>query len=116
MAHRLYLTNYCQVKAIKVTPKLTEHGLESSLANKRTVRWLDFYRDLIIHVLLITFSCSHHVSAGEFESAVAGGFSDAKRSARIIRRLGQGADHPILLNLPETSYLKGLLLHTMAGR
>jgi 23S rRNA (cytosine1962-C5)-methyltransferase len=66
--------------------------------------------------VLATFSCSHHVSAGEFESAVAGGFSDAKRSARIIRRLGQGADHPILLNLPETSYLKGLLLHTMAGR
>ena len=66
--------------------------------------------------VLATFSCSHHVSAGEFESAVAGGFSDAKRSARIIRRLGQGADHPILLNLPETSYLKGLLLDAMAGR
>ena len=59
MAPRLYLTNYRKVKAIKVTPKLTEHGLESSLANKRTVRWLDFYRDLIIHVLLVTFSCSH---------------------------------------------------------
>ena len=66
--------------------------------------------------VLATFSCSHHVSAGEFESAVAGGFSDARRSARIIRRLGQGADHPILLNLPETSYLKGLLLEAMAGR
>jgi 23S rRNA (cytosine1962-C5)-methyltransferase len=65
---------------------------------------------------LATFSCSHHVSAEEFESAVASGFSDARRSARIIERLGQGADHPVLLNLPETFYLKGLLLDVMAGR
>jgi 23S rRNA (cytosine1962-C5)-methyltransferase len=66
--------------------------------------------------VLATFSCSHHVSAGEFESAVADGFSDATRSARIIRRLGQAADHPILLHIPETSYLKGVLLEGMAGR
>jgi len=66
--------------------------------------------------VLATFSCSYHVSASEFDSAVASGFSDARRSARIIRRLGQGADHPVLLHLPETSYLKGLLLDAMAGR
>jgi 23S rRNA (cytosine1962-C5)-methyltransferase len=66
--------------------------------------------------VLATFSCSHHVSAVEFESAVADGFLDARRSARIIRRLGQAADHPILLHIPETSYLKGLLLEAMAGR
>ncbi len=66
--------------------------------------------------VLATFSCSHHVSAEEFESAVASGFFDAKRSARIIQRLGQGADHPVLLHLPETFYLKGLLLDAMAGR
>jgi 23S rRNA (cytosine1962-C5)-methyltransferase len=66
--------------------------------------------------VLATFSCSHHVSAEEFESAVAGGFHDARRSARIMRRLGQGADHPVLLHLPETFYLKGLLLDAMAGR
>jgi 23S rRNA (cytosine1962-C5)-methyltransferase len=66
--------------------------------------------------VLATFSCSHHVSAHEFDSAVAGGFADAMRSARIIRRLSQAADHPILLHLPETSYLKGLLLDAMTGR
>ena len=71
---------------------------------------------LLAQGVLATFSCSHHVSAGEFDSAVAGGFSDARRSARIIRRLGQGADHPVLLHLPETFYLKGLLLDAMAGR
>ncbi|HEY5952790.1 MAG TPA: class I SAM-dependent rRNA methyltransferase [Terrimicrobiaceae bacterium] len=66
--------------------------------------------------VLATFSCSHHVSAEEFESAIAGGFADARRSARIFQRLGQGADHPVLLHLPETFYLKGLLLDAMAGR
>jgi 23S rRNA (cytosine1962-C5)-methyltransferase len=66
--------------------------------------------------LLVTFSCSHHVMADEFESAVAGGFSDARRSARLIQRLSQAADHPILLHLPETFYLKGLLLEAITGR
>lgn len=66
--------------------------------------------------VLATFSCSHHVSAEEFESSVASGFADARRSARIMRRLGQGPDHPVLLHLPETFYLKGLLLDAMAGR
>ncbi|HEU4680078.1 MAG TPA: rRNA large subunit methyltransferase I, partial [Terrimicrobiaceae bacterium] len=66
--------------------------------------------------VLATFSCSHHVSAEEFESAIAAGFADARRSARIFQRLGQGADHPVLLHLPETFYLKGLLLDAMAGR
>ncbi len=66
--------------------------------------------------LLATFSCSHHVSAAEFEAAVANGFWDAGRSARIVRRLGQAADHPVLLHVPETSYFKGLFLEAMPGR
>lgn len=66
--------------------------------------------------LLATFSCSHHVSAEEFESSVADGFADAGRSARILTRLTQSADHPAVLHLPETGYLKGLLLEMMPGR
>jgi 23S rRNA (cytosine1962-C5)-methyltransferase len=66
--------------------------------------------------LLATFSCSHHVSVKEFESSVTAGFFDAKRSARIIRRLVQGPDHPVLLHLPETFYLKGFFLDVPTGR
>jgi len=66
--------------------------------------------------VLATFSCSHHVSAGEFESAVAEGLTDARRSARVLHRLTQAADHPAVLHLPETCYLKGLLLEVMPGR
>jgi 23S rRNA (cytosine1962-C5)-methyltransferase len=73
-------------------------------------------RLLAPHGLLATFSCSHHVAADEFESAIAEGFGDAKRSARILQRLGQATDHPAVLHLPETFYLKGLLLEMMPGR
>jgi len=66
--------------------------------------------------LLATFSCSHHVSAEEFESAVAEGLADARRSARIAGRFAQAADHPAMLHLPETFYLKGLLLEMTPGR
>lgn len=82
------------------------------------------YRDLHLRAakllqpgaLLATFSCSHHVSAEEFEGAVAAGLADARRSARVIARLFQAADHPVLLHLPETAYLKGLLLELVPGR
>ncbi len=73
-------------------------------------------RLLAPHGLLATFSCSHHVAADEFESSIAEGFGDAKRSARILKRMGQASDHPAVLHLPETFYLKGLLLEVMPGR
>ncbi|MEI6072851.1 MAG: class I SAM-dependent rRNA methyltransferase [Verrucomicrobiae bacterium] len=66
--------------------------------------------------LLITFSCSHHVAAHEFEEAVSEGLQDAKRNMRLLRRIGQPPDHPVVLGLPETEYLKGLVLEAMPGR
>ncbi len=66
--------------------------------------------------ILATFSCSHHVAIGEFDDVVAEGLGDARRSARLLARLTQAPDHPVVLHLPETSYLKGLLLELMPGR
>ena len=51
----------------------------------------------------------------EFESTVAAGFSDSRRSARIIRRLYRQPT-TVLLHLPETFYLQGPLLEAVAGR
>ena len=59
--------------------------------------------------LLATFSCSGLVSADLFQKIVFGASVDAGRDAQIIAKLGQGADHPILLSFPESEYLKGLL-------
>jgi len=66
--------------------------------------------------LLATFSCSHHVASHEFEEAIAEGLQDAKRNMRLLRRIGQPKDHPVVLGLPETEYLKGLVLEAMPGR
>ena len=60
--------------------------------------------------LLITCSCSHHVAAAEFEAAVAAAGADAHRRLRLLERRGAAADHPVVLNLPETEYLKCLAL------
>ncbi|MCX6031136.1 MAG: class I SAM-dependent rRNA methyltransferase [Chloroflexi bacterium] len=59
--------------------------------------------------LLATFSCSGLVTPDLFQKIIFGASVDAGRNAQIIARLGQGADHPILLSFPEGEYLKGLL-------
>ena len=66
--------------------------------------------------LLVSFSCSHHVASHEFEEAIAEGLHDAKRNMRLIRRIGQPLDHPVVVGLPETEYLKGVILEAMPGR
>jgi len=60
--------------------------------------------------LLVTCSCSHHVSWTDLESAVASAAADAHRRVRLLERRGAALDHPVVLNLPETEYLKCLVL------
>lgn len=61
--------------------------------------------------LLVTFSCSGHLSPELFQKIVADAAVDAGRDARIITSLGQPADHPVALNFPEGRYLKGLVCY-----
>ena len=60
--------------------------------------------------LLVTCSCSHHVGWADLEGAVAAAAADAHRRARLLERRGAALDHPVVLNLPETEYLKCLVL------
>ncbi len=66
--------------------------------------------------LLASFSCSHHVSEGLLLDTAREALLDVKRSARVVQRLFQGRDHPILALVPETAYLSGLLFEMMPGR
>jgi 23S rRNA (cytosine1962-C5)-methyltransferase len=59
---------------------------------------------------LITCSCSYHVSSSDFMGMLADAAQDAQRTVRILEVRGQAKDHPILLNIPETAYLKCILL------
>jgi 23S rRNA (cytosine1962-C5)-methyltransferase len=60
--------------------------------------------------LVMTFSCSQHVSDDDFAAAVGAAAADARRDCQILERLGPGLDHPQSLAHPEGRYLKGLLL------
>ncbi len=60
--------------------------------------------------LLVSCSCSHHVSWSDLEGSVASASADAGRRVRLLERRGAAPDHPVVLNLPETEYLKCLVL------
>ncbi len=59
---------------------------------------------------LVTCSCSHHVSWDEFHGVLAAAAGDAQRRVRLLERRGAAPDHPVVLNIPETEYLKCLIL------
>jgi 23S rRNA (cytosine1962-C5)-methyltransferase len=60
---------------------------------------------------LITCSCSYHVSQSNFLEVLADAALDAHRTVRLIEVRGQAKDHPILLNIPETAYLKCVIAY-----
>ncbi|MFN8627416.1 MAG: class I SAM-dependent rRNA methyltransferase [Candidatus Binatia bacterium] len=63
--------------------------------------------------LVMTFSCSQHVSADLFWKIAHGAAVDAQRNVQVLHHLGPGADHPTRLAHPEGEYLKGLLLRVI---
>jgi len=63
--------------------------------------------------LLMTCSCSYHVSEEEFEAVVADAAADAGITAQIVERRSQSADHPVRLGMPETRYLKTLVIRKL---
>ena len=60
--------------------------------------------------LLVTASCSYHVDELSFEVMLRRAAADARRDPVLIARGGQDLDHPVLLSLPESRYLKCLFL------
>ncbi|MGD1069163.1 MAG: class I SAM-dependent rRNA methyltransferase [Bryobacteraceae bacterium] len=76
------------------------------------------YKDINLRALrllgpggvLVTCSCSHHLSEAMLLEIVAEASLDAGRTLRVLERRTQSADHPVLLTVPETHYLKCLIL------
>jgi 23S rRNA (cytosine1962-C5)-methyltransferase len=61
--------------------------------------------------ILVTCSCSYHVSQADFLQMIADAGNDARRHIRILEVRGQAKDHPIVPAIPETSYLKAVFAH-----
>jgi len=60
--------------------------------------------------ILVTCSCSFHVGAADFLGVLAAAAQDAHKTLRVVENRGAARDHPILLNVPETSYLQCMIL------
>jgi 23S rRNA (cytosine1962-C5)-methyltransferase len=56
--------------------------------------------------VLVTCTCSYHVSEDLFLKIIADAAIDARRRIQIVEKRMQAADHPVLLGMPETYYLK----------
>jgi 23S rRNA (cytosine1962-C5)-methyltransferase len=79
------------------------------------------YHDINVHAmrllapggLLFTASCSYHVSKARFLEMLEGAAADSGRQLSLRELSGQPLDHPEILTIPETGYLKGALLEAM---
>lgn len=60
--------------------------------------------------ILATASCSHHLTEPLFYEMLKDAAADAHQTVRVTEKRGQGWDHPVLINVPETQYLKFALL------
>jgi 23S rRNA (cytosine1962-C5)-methyltransferase len=63
--------------------------------------------------ILVTCTCSHHVDDVLFEDVVRAAAADAGVAVSIVEKRTQGRDHPVLLGVPETLYLKCLILRKL---
>ena len=63
---------------------------------------------------LITCSCSYHVHEGDLEGILADAAADAGATVSVVEKRRQARDHPILLGVPETYYLKCFVLRRLA--
>jgi 23S rRNA (cytosine1962-C5)-methyltransferase len=80
------------------------------------------YKDINLRALrllepggvLVTCSCSHHVDEATFAEIVHAAACDAGCTVSVVERRTQGRDHPVLLGVPETQYLKCLILRKLA--
>lgn len=60
--------------------------------------------------LLATYTCSHHMQDAELRAVLAGAATDAKRKVRVVEFCHQPPDHPVLVTMPESEYLRGYIV------
>jgi 23S rRNA (cytosine1962-C5)-methyltransferase len=89
-----------------------KRALERALAGYKELN-LRAMRMLAPGGWLFTCSCSHHVHRGDFFTMLGEAAQDAGRRIQLVEMRGAGADHPELLTVPETGYLKGALLRAL---
>jgi len=64
--------------------------------------------------ILVSCSCSYHMPEELFLEIIAGAANDAHRKVQLVEKRTQAADHPILMGVPETNYLKCVIARVVA--
>ena len=64
--------------------------------------------------ILFTCSCSYHIHEADFETILTEAAEDSGATVNIVEKRRQGRDHPVLLGVPETHYLKAFILRRLA--
>jgi 23S rRNA (cytosine1962-C5)-methyltransferase len=103
-----YATSHRRYDTIVLDPPAfakTKHDLDAALRGYKELN-LRALKMLQPGGILVTCSCSYHVSQSNFLEMLAAAALDAHRSLRLVEVRGQAKDHPVLLNVPETAYLK----------
>ena len=91
----------------------TKASLERAVAGYKEIN-LRAMKILAPGGVLFTSSCSYHVSRDVFNAMLADASRDSGRRMQLEMITGAAGDHPELLNIPETGYLKGALLRALA--
>jgi 23S rRNA (cytosine1962-C5)-methyltransferase len=91
----------------------TKANIERAVAGYKEIN-LRAMKILAPDGVLFTSSCSYHVSRDVFNAMLTDAARDSGRRIQFIAATGASADHPELLNVPETGYLKGVLLRALA--
>ena len=97
---------------VVLDPPAFAKGKEAVAAAKRGYKEVNLraFQSLVRGGILVTASCSYHVPFDLFEEIVLDAARDAGRFAQVLERRGAGRDHPELLGMPESRYLKCLVL------
>ncbi len=87
----------------------SKSALQNALRGYKEIN-LRAMKRLVPGGVLATYSCSHHVTAEVFRDMVAEAAHDAKRKVQVLEFCHQPADHPVLVTMPESEYLRGYIL------
>jgi 23S rRNA (cytosine1962-C5)-methyltransferase len=87
----------------------SKSALEGALRGYKEIN-LRAVKRLMPGGILATYTCSHHMQDAELRYVLAEVASDARRKLRVIEWAHQPADHPVLLTMPESEYLRGYIV------
>lgn len=87
----------------------SKSALEGALRGYKEINLRAMQR-LVPGGLLATYTCSHHMQDAELRQVLADAATDAKRKVRIVEWCHQPADHPVLITMPESEYLRGYIV------